>query len=158
VLTAPRDAEVSLPCPSTTDEVVSAWTVHLLRGRAARLPRILVCAAFVLVCGLLLFHNPLLASLPVLALLLSLSEFLFPVRYTLTRRGAWARHGLMTLEIAWADVRHAYLAPDGIKLSPIVKPNARLEPLRGVFLRFAGNEEAVIAAVRRLREEASADA
>ena len=119
------------------------------------MPRICVCTLFVLLCGLLLFHSVLLALLPTLALTLSLSEFLLPIRYTLTQKGAQSRQGLVTLEIAWLDVKHAYWAADGIKLSPLSKPNSRLEPLRGVFLRFGGNEREVVAAVSTLREEAA---
>ena len=93
-----------------------------------------------------------LALLPTLALLLSLSEFFFPIHYTLTAETAAARHGLTALEIRWADVRHVYLTDDGMKLSPLRAKNARFEPLRGVFLRFDDtNREAVIEAVRRLR-------
>ena len=134
------------------------WTVHLLRGQAKRLPWIGLCAAAAALSGLFFFHNILLALLPAAALLLSVSEFLFPIRYSLTQRGVQARQGPMVWEMAWRDVRHAYLAPDGIKLSPLATPNSRLEPLRGVFLRFAGNDEAVIAAVRRLRKEARENA
>ena len=164
MLTAPpRDAEVSLSKPlptipsSDADETVLSWTVHLLRGQAHRLPRIGLGLASVLFVGLLVFHNPLLALLPALALLGSLSEFLFPIHYRLTRRGAQARQGPATWQIDWRDVRHAYLAPDGIKLSPLPRPQPHLEPLRGVFLRFGDDGEAVLAVVRRLREEARPD-
>jgi len=157
----PRDVDVPLPNPltttpqSVTDDIVLTWTVHLLRGQTSRLPRIALCALLVLAGGLLVFHSPALALALALALLLSLSEFLFPVRYTLTRCGAQARQGPAVQEIAWQDVKHAYLTPDGIKLSPLAKKNARLEPLRGVVLRFSNNpenQEAVAAAVRRARE------
>jgi hypothetical protein len=105
--------------------------------------------------GVWLFRSPTVALLPPLALLLSLSEFFFPVHYRLAAQSAHVRHGLTVLEIRWADVRHAYLAPDGIKLSPLRAKNARWEPLRGVFLRFDdANHDQVIATVRRLREEA----
>ena len=168
MLTAPpRDADVSLPNLSLTtppsdvdalDAPTLTWTVHLLRGQTSRLPRIGLCVLLVLLGGLFVFHNVLLALAPAAALLLSLAEFLFPVRYTLSCRGAQARQGPVVCEIAWRDVAHAYLAPDGVKLSPLAHPNSRLEPLRGVFLRFAANDEAVMDAVRRLREEAGADA
>ena len=169
MLTAPpRDADVSLPNLLSTsrppadadalDTPVLTWTVHLLRGQTSRLPRIGLCVLLVLLGGGLLFHNVLPALASAAALLLSLSEFLFPIRFTLTRRCAQARQGPVVWEIGWRDVAHAYLAPDGVKLSPLPRPGSRLEPMRGVLLRFAGNEEAVMAAVRRLREEARADA
>ncbi len=157
MLTAPpRDAEVPLSASTDAAEADAlSWTVHLLRGRADRLPRVAVAAMLVGLVGFWVFHNALLAALPSLALLLSLAEFLCPVHYRLTQQGAEARLGPAAWEIAWADVRHAYLAPDGVKLSPLSRPGSRLEPLRGVFLRFADNEEAVVATVRRLRREAA---
>jgi hypothetical protein len=115
--------------------------------------------AAVFLLSLCLFRSLWLALVPPAALLLSVSEFLFPVRYALSARGASARHGLTALEIAWADVRHAYLTGDGVKLSPLRARGSRLEPLRGVYLRFGdGNREQVIAAVRRAREGADARA
>ncbi len=105
--------------------------------------------------GVWLFRSPPVALLPPVALFLSLSEFFSPVRHRLTATSAHVQHGLTVLEIRWADVRHAYLTADGVKLSPLRVKNARWEPLRGVFLRFDdGNRDQVIAAVRRLREEA----
>ena len=105
--------------------------------------------------GLGVFHSLWLSFAPMLALLFSMSEYIFPVRYTLTKQSASARHGLTLLEIRWADVRHAYLTDDGIKLSPLPAKNSRFEPLRGVFLRFDDdNQDRVIAAVRRFRQEA----
>ena len=104
--------------------------------------------------GCALFHSFWLGLLPMLALLLSLSEYIFPIRYTLTAQSASARCGLSVLEIRWADVRHAYLTDDGIKLSPLSAKNSRFESLRGVFLRFGdGNQEAIMAAVRSFQGE-----
>lgn len=94
--------------------------------------------------------------LPVAAVLFSLSEFVFPIRYALTEQGASARCGPTALEMRWTDVRHAYLTDDGIKLSPLRTKNSRFEPLRGIFLRFDDtNRATVIAAVRHLRPESS---
>ncbi len=130
-----------------------SWSVHLLRRDPLRLSRIALCLGLVILAGLLVFHNLWLALLPALALLLSVAEFVFPIHYTLSSRAAQARYGLMLLEIRWADVRHAYLTEEGIKLSPLPTLNSRMEGLRGVFLRFdRANQDAVIEAVRRFRE------
>jgi hypothetical protein len=157
MLTAPlRDTAVPLLTSKNDDDAaLLVWTVHLLRGQANRLPRIALVSVSVLVCGSLIFHNILLAILPALALLFSLSDFLFPIRYTLTRHCARAQQGPMTWEIAWPDVRHAYLAADGVKLSPLTRSGSRLEPLRGVFLRYADNKAAVNSTVQQLRQEAA---
>lgn len=157
MLTAPpRDADVPLSQPSALNpEILYSWRVCLLHGQMRRLPCLLSVAFLVLAGGMLLFHSLLLAALPLLALTFSLSDFLFPCHYTLTQHGARARHGLMVLEIPWCDVKHAYLVQDGIKLSPLARPGSRMEPLRGVFLRFSGNETVVTEMVQRLRHEAA---
>lgn len=106
--------------------------------------------------SLCLFHSFWLALMPVAAVLFSLSEFVFPIHYTMTASGASARYGPTVLEIRWADVRHAYLTDEGVKLSPLRVKNSRFEPLRGLFLRFDDtNREAVIAAVRQARQDTS---
>ena len=134
-----------------------SWSVHLARRQPQRLPRLFAALCLTFFVGLCLFHSPWPALLPPLALLLSLSEFVFPAQYQLTDKGASVRHGLTHLEIAWTDVRHAYLTEDGIKLSPLRAKNSRFEPLRGVYLRFDGaNRDEVAAAVQRLRQESAA--
>ena len=136
-------------------ESVLSWSVFLAARQPKRPLQIGAALLGVLAGGVLIFHSLWLGLLPMLALLFSLSEFIFPVRYTLTPQSASARHGLTILEIQWPEVRHAYLTNDGIKLSPLRAKNSRLEPLRGVFLRFdETNRDTVIAAVRRFRQEA----
>ena len=109
------------------------------------------CGVFVL--SLCLFHSFWLALLPAAAVLLSLSEFVFPVRYTLTAQSATARHGLTPWKSA-GQMSATPISPTRLKLSPLRAKNSRFEPLRGVFLRFdEDNREAVIAAVRRCRQE-----
>lgn len=128
------------------------WTVHLIRKRPAAAWRIAACFLATLVFGTVVFGSVLLALLPGTALLLSVSEYWLPVRYTLGPSGARSRWGLVTLEIPWSDVRHAYLTDEGIKLSPLTVPGSRMESLRGVFLRFGDNKDLVIETVRALRE------
>ena len=139
--------------PVLTTQTVLTWRVHLLRQQPRRLPRLLAAIVCVFFLSLILFRSAWLALLPTLATVFSLSEFLFPARYTLTMQSAKASYGATTLEIAWRDVRHAYLAEDGIKLSPLASRNARWEPLRGVFLRFGDSDkDEIIDTVRRLRD------
>ena len=140
----------------SAEESVLSWTVHLITRQPKRPMQIGAVLLAVFVLGLCLFHSFWLSLAPVLALLFSLSEFVFPVRYRLTPQSASVQHGLTLLEIHWGDVRHAYLTDDGIKLSPLALKNSRFESLRGVFLRFDGqNRDAVIDAVRRFRQEQS---
>ena len=131
-----------------------SWSVHLSAGQPKRQAQIGMVLLAVFVFGVFIFRSFWLGFLPMLALLFSLSEYIFPIRYTLTPQSASARCGLSVLEICWPDIRHAYLTDDGIKLSPLSAKNSRFESLRGVYLRFGGrNREAVIAAVRTFRSE-----
>lgn len=139
----------------SAEESVLSWSVHLITRQPERPAQLGAVLLAVFVLGLCVFHSFWLSLAPVLALLFSLSEFILPVRYILTPQSAAVRHGLTSLEIQWPDVRRAYLTDDGIKLSPLNTKNSRFESLRGVFLRFDDhNHEAVIAAVRRFRQEA----
>ncbi len=150
----PPSVTTTQPQRERTQEADLSWSVHLLRRQPQRASRIAFVLAGVFVLSLCLFRSLWLALLPAAAVLLSLSEFVFPIRYTLTVQSATARHGLTLLEIRWADVRHAYLTDEGVKLSPLRAKNSRFEPLRGVYLRFdETNRDGVIAAVRRGREE-----
>ena len=130
--------------------------MHLSAGQPKRQAQIGLVLLVVLALGVWLFRSFWLGLVPALALLFSLSEYVFPIRYTLTAQSASARHGLSMLEIRWEDVRHAYLADDGIKLSPLKLQFSRFESLRGVFLRFdAENRDTVTDAVKRLKAEAA---
>lgn len=130
--------------------------MHLSAGQPKRQAQIGGVLLLVFVLGNWLFRSFWLGLVPTLALLFSLSEYVFPIHYTLTAQSASARHGFSMLEIRWADVRHAYLTDDGIKLSPLSAKNSRFESLRGVFLRFGNeNQEAVTEAIRRFRTEAA---
>jgi hypothetical protein len=143
------------PKEVNAEESVLSWSVHLMTRQPKRPAQIGAVVMAVFALSVWVFHSLWLGLAPVLALLFSLSEFIFPVRYTLTPQSASARHGLTSLELRWADVRHAYLTDEGIKLSPLKTKNSRFESLRGIFLRFDGsNQDAVIAAVRRFRQEA----
>jgi len=115
---------------------VFEWEVHLLRRQPKRLLGIVAALIAIFLTSLFLFHSFWLALLPVVAALGTLSEYLFPIHYTLTELSAKMNCGLILLEIRWADVRHAYITDEGIKLSPLCSRNSRMEPLRGVYLRF----------------------
>lgn len=147
-----QDAESARNGGDAAGSVDLRWSVHLVKTRPDAAWRIGVCAVLVAVVGTVVFRSLLLGLVSAAAIVLSLSEFLFPIHYSLSNKGVALRNGLTWLEMSWADVRHAYLADDGVKLSPLRKKNARLEPLRGIFVRFGEQDrEVVLDAVRRLR-------
>jgi hypothetical protein len=134
------------------EATVLAWRVHRLREEPGRLGLVAAGYGVAVALWLLLFPHPFALFLPVVALTSALSEYLFPVSYRLTTRGAHVSCGLTTrLFLAWDDVKRATAGTEGIHLSPLAKAGSPLEPFRGVRLRFAdGNAETVTDTVRRL--------
>ena len=135
--------------PSSENEPVLSWTVHL----AAQDPFKLACslAATAFVCAAAYWAvGPLGPIAAVMVMLGSLADFLFPVRYEITSTGAACKMFLKSAEMRWENVRRCYLNRDGVKLSPLDRASG-LEAFRGVHLRFNGNAERVIEAVRSMR-------
>lgn len=135
--------------PTTDEPPVLSWTVHLVREQPGRLvvvvPVILV-AAF---CAYSLMN--IIGVIAVgFVLAASLSDFLFPVYYELTHDRAVCKRMTGMSVIRWEHVRRCYLDDFGVKLSPLHK-RTRLEPYRGVYLRFGHNKDQVIDTVRSLR-------
>lgn len=150
------DADAVADAASTAERDVLSWRVHRLREN----PRGLIgvtgayVAAFLLWYGL--FPHPLALFLPTVALTSALAEYLFPISYRITTRGAYSANGLARLFIAWPDVKRATVGRDGINLSPFARPS-RLDGIRGVRLRFSnGNDPIVMDIVRKLRREQNA--
>lgn len=54
-------------------------------------------------------------------------------------------------EIKWENVKRCYVDDLGVKLSPLDRAS-RIEAFRGVYLRFGDNQDAVIEAVKSLRQ------
>jgi hypothetical protein len=140
----------SKPAASTVeDRAILTWTVHLARTQPAKAVASVafICAATALGCILV---GPFIAALVAAALIASLSDFLFPLRYIITREKAACRTIGKGTEIKWANVKRCYLDDCGVKLSPLDRVS-RLEAFRGVYLRFADNEDEVVEAVKSLR-------
>lgn len=140
---------------SSPDAVRLSWRVHRLRESPQGVP--LVAGAYALALGSwwLAFPHPVTLLLPTVALTGALAEYLFPVTYRLTARGAHADCGLSRLLLEWKDVRRATHGTDGVYLSPLARPS-RLDSFRGVRLRYlpgdADHAETVRETVRRLRD------
>ena len=135
-------------------EIVAEWSVH----RSRREPRKLgILILFLFAANVLLFafyreiyiNHTFFALLGNMILIGSISDFLFPVRFRLTNKGAEYKNFLMKKHIAWQDVKNCYLYDEGIKLSPLTSPN-RLENFRGFMLLFNNNKDEVLNHVKRL--------
>ena len=132
-------------------EPILAWKVHLVREHPAK---VLLIAPVLLISLLICYiftHSPIFVAVTLALLASSLADFLFPVRYEISEQGASSRALLGRTFVSWARVKKYYLDDHGIKLSTLPRPG-RLEAYRGLYLRFGGNQDEVIEAVRRMRD------
>ena len=147
-----RDAVNGGKDERTDEAAVLAWSVRLIKTRPKAAWRIAACVLMVAVAGSIVFKSVTLGLIPAAAIVLSLSEFLFPIHYQFSSKCVTMRNGLVWLEMPWADVRHAYVTGEGIKLSPLRQRNSRVEPMRGIFVRFGDQKrDMIIDEIQRLR-------
>ena len=137
-------------------ELTLAWKVHLLREEPSKVLLIAPVVLASLLVSYILFHSLLFLAVALLLFTCALSDYVFPVRYEITDRGASARTLTGRTFVEWDRVKKYYLDDRGIKLSTLGRPG-RLEAYRGVYLRFGGNRDEVIQAVRRTRDAAHSD-
>ena len=129
------------------------WRIHRLRQNPSLLSLVVAAYGIGLFFWLHLFPHPLTLLLPLGALTSSMAEYLFPISYRLTTRGAYANCFLSRLYLPWTDVKRARYGDDGVFLSPLGRLS-RLDVFRGVRLCFAdGNNEAVLGMVRQCRRD-----
>ncbi|HEX7076966.1 MAG TPA: hypothetical protein VF363_00955 [Candidatus Eisenbacteria bacterium] len=128
----------------TADEI--AWTVWPARERPIAAAVLLASA---LVLGALIgqgTRDRVLAVAAPLAVLLSLSSFLLPTAYRLTKESVEVR-SLGVLRVRpWTEMRRFEADKNGVFLSPFEKRNW-LDAYRGVRLIPGGNRDQVVAFV-----------
>ena len=137
-------------------ELTLAWKVHLLREEPSKVLLIAPVVLASMLVSYILFHSLLFPAVALILFTCALSDYVFPVRYEITDRGASARTLTGRTFVEWDRVKKYYLDDRGIKLSTLGRPG-RLEAYRGVYLRFGGNRDDVIQAVRRMRDAARSD-
>ncbi len=115
------------------------WTVHMARKQPVKAVATIAIVAFVLAVGWIWVH-PFIAFLMALFLLNAVGEFLFPVRYRVTKEGVEVSSFLRDRKIRWEQVRRLDISSDSLFLSPYPKPS-RLDNLRGVWLHWDGEPE-----------------
>ena len=76
-------------------------------------------------------------------LALMTARYFVPTEVTLDEAGVRVRALGRERRRPWAEVRALYPHRDGVHLSPFARPSA-LDPFRGIYLRFAGNRDAVL--------------
>src|SRR5262249_10664607 len=89
------------------------WRGHPLREETRFVP--VVAGAYVVSLALWWLACPYALALlfPLGALTFALGEYLFPITYRLTTRGAHADCGISPLFISWSDVKRARYGRDG---------------------------------------------
>lgn len=149
VMPTPDDA-ANLPDSAAPEMTLLAWRIFRATTRPGGIPLVLLAYAAAFAMWRLLFPHPVALLLPLVALTGGLREYLFPVSFRLTTRGAYVVNGPARLFLAWEDVRRATHGDDGVFLSPLARPS-RLDSFRGVTLCFAdGNDDAVLSTVRSM--------
>ena len=131
------------------------WTAH----PAARRPKdvVLVAAVALLFAGAVLatLQSVFLAVLAIVVLVISVSGFLLPTRYELTRDAVIERRMFFTRQRRWQDLRRVQVGTGAALVSPFAKPNF-LDRYRGMVLSLDGADRQKV--VETIRARLSRDA
>ena len=131
--------------PSAATEL--RWTVHPLRHEPPVKTALLVLIILgVPVLVALAFETPAFGFLAAVLLTASMSRYFAPTRYALLQEHVLIAHLGARRTTPWGRIRRHAVLPDGVFLSPFVRPH-RLDPFRGCFLRYRDNRDEVIAYV-----------
>lgn len=141
--TGPVSAETGL------ETELLRWRYHRLRESPERIWLVALGYGVAFALWRWALPHPLALFLPLVALTSALAEYLFPVEYRLTDRGAYLSCGpFQKLYLSWSDVRRASFGSDGVYLSPLSRPS-QLDRFRGIALRCEGaSRDAVLQTVR----------
>lgn len=127
------------------------WKVHLLRWH----PRKAWGAAGAILAAAMVvgfaFHSPGMGIMALVLLWLATRDYWLPIHYYVNEKGAGVRYFGAIFDITWDRVKYVTVTHDGVKISPL-PPSSRLEPFRGVYLRFADNREQVMEAIAFWRD------
>ncbi|MCS6950713.1 MAG: hypothetical protein RMM06_05310 [Armatimonadota bacterium] len=129
-----------------TSQHTLQWTIHLLRRHPEKAWK---AGAVMLLASVLVgvaFRSVGMGVLALVLLWLATRDYWLPVRYYVSDKGAGVRYLGAVYDITWDRVRYVTTTTEGVKLSPL-PPRSRLEPFRGVYLRFADNREQVLEAI-----------
>ena len=147
----PEKSEPNEPTEIVDGEVLE-WVCHPAKQNKTR--TVIVTAFIVLVILGIYFwtFSAFLTILGVIILTGSLAAYYFPTRYTLTENEILIRTTTQRQTKKWSQYRSYYPDKNGVLLSPFVRPS-RLENFRGVYIRFSGNKDTVMAYVIRKIED-----
>jgi hypothetical protein len=141
---------------STPVEGELSWQTHPARRHPVKAVVVLLLHGVLCVLMAQYTHSLPFAVLLTLVLFLSLSAFYFPTWYRLSDQGIRVKTLVTTWERPWNTYRSYWPDKNGVLLSPFPH-RSRLENFRGLFVRFDGNRDLVLAFVRRFVAEPEAD-
>lgn len=119
------------------------WTVHLAKREPRKAGWVLAGAGFGGLMGWLLFRSFWMFMMGFLVVVFGTADFLLPVHFEVSERGARRRCGVSVSQIGWDQVRRVVVGREGVKLSPLAKPST-LSAFRGVYLLADGNIEEIL--------------
>ena len=124
------------------------WTVRLWQRNPQKLAGIMVAGMLGAMVGLWAFPGTVFGALLGFAFIAgATTDFWLPQHFTLDGTGARSRCGISVTSLEWEAVKRVYEMGDGVKLTPL-DSDTRLEPFRGIFLRYENNREQVLETIR----------
>ncbi|MGB5106506.1 MAG: hypothetical protein WBP42_07305 [Candidatus Zixiibacteriota bacterium] len=129
------------------DPVLMQWVCQPAKSRPVVAIAVAVFIVALVVLTYFLTYSPLFAVVAALILWGSLSQFYLQTTFEFTERKVKVKYLVNKIEKEWAQYRSFYVDKNGVLLSPFVRPS-RLENFRGLYIRFAGNRDAVAAIVK----------
>ncbi|MFY9233795.1 MAG: hypothetical protein WAO58_04965 [Fimbriimonadaceae bacterium] len=146
-MTADPKSEIRNPQSAIAGTESVTWSVRLSDKEPWKTWVVAGVALIAAAAGLILMNSIAFAALGVLIILAATTDYWLPVKYRVDAKGCGLKCGLSVSSIEWSNVKRILLDADGAKISPLAE-SSRLGPFRGVYLRFAGNREQVIEALR----------
>lgn len=123
------------------------WTAWPARERPAAAAALALILGAIGVVGWLWSGSPVFGAVAALLVAAFMRAFLLPTRYEAGEEGISATALGGTRKVRWSSVRHLYVHPTGVHLSPFDRPSP-LDPFRGAFVLYGRDRERVLAAIR----------
>ncbi|MFH2054956.1 MAG: hypothetical protein ABIJ61_03270 [bacterium] len=134
---------------TTTDNpALLQWTCHPVKHKPILLTVFVVLFLTLLVA--LTYHwteSGLFTLVVALVLWGSLSQYFLPVSFSFNELDVSVKYTTHKITKGWNLFRSYYVDKNGVLLSPFVRPS-RLENFRGLYIRFSGNKNEVLAIVK----------
>ena len=143
--TTPASPALGDQDPIDPGQLLLKWRSHPVRQGGKRL-WIVIGALVLFPVGLTLLYGPFYGALALVILGGSMTAYFLPTDYVFYAGGVESRFLGVNRRFTWGQFRSFYRDRNGVLLSPFPQPS-RLENFRGVYLRFNGCRERVMAIV-----------